>query len=76
MSSKLALGSTQPPTQWVKRELKPGAKRPGSETNHSPPTSAKVKITWIDLYIHYHKNILGAVLNEAEHTDLTFRIAT
>jgi hypothetical protein len=36
-SSSPALGSTQPPIQWV-----PGVKRPGREANHSPPTSAEV----------------------------------
>jgi hypothetical protein len=38
MSSRPALGSTQPPVQWV-----PGVKRPGREADHSPPTSAEVK---------------------------------
>jgi hypothetical protein len=27
--------------------LSPGAKRPGREADHSPPTSAEVKNTWI-----------------------------
>jgi hypothetical protein len=35
-----ALGSTQPPIQWV-----PGVKRPGREAERSPPTSAEVKKT-------------------------------
>jgi hypothetical protein len=42
MSSRPALGSTQPPIQWV-----PWVKRPGSEADHSPPTSAEVKQMWI-----------------------------
>jgi hypothetical protein len=41
-SSRPALAPTQPPIYWV-----PGAKRPGSEADHSPPTSAEVKNTWI-----------------------------
>jgi hypothetical protein len=41
-SSRPALRSTQPPLQWV-----PGIKRPGSEVDHSPPTSAEVKKMWI-----------------------------
>jgi hypothetical protein len=36
--SRPALGSTQPPIQWV-----PGVKRPGREADHSPPTGAEVK---------------------------------
>jgi hypothetical protein len=42
MSSRLALGSTQPPIQWV-----PGVKRPLLEAGHSPPTSAEVKKMWM-----------------------------
>jgi hypothetical protein len=42
-----ALGSTQPPIQWELRALLPGVKRPGRETNHSPPAPAKVKKMWI-----------------------------
>jgi hypothetical protein len=46
-ASRPALGSTQPPIQWVPRALSPGVKRPGHEAEHSPPTSAEVKKTWI-----------------------------
>jgi hypothetical protein len=42
ISSRPALGSTQPPIKWV-----PGAKRQGREADHSPPTSAEVKKMWI-----------------------------
>jgi hypothetical protein len=42
-SSRPALGSTQPPIQWVPVALSPGVKRPGREADHSPPTSAEVK---------------------------------
>jgi hypothetical protein len=38
---------TQPPIQWVPGALSQGVKRPGREADHSPPTSAKVKKTWI-----------------------------
>jgi hypothetical protein len=42
VGSRSALGSTQPPIQWV-----PGALSPGREADHSPPTSAEVKKTWV-----------------------------
>jgi hypothetical protein len=42
-SSRLALGSTQPPIQWVPGALSPWVKRPGREADHSPATSTKVK---------------------------------
>jgi hypothetical protein len=46
-SSRLALGSTQPPIQWVPGALSPGVKRQGREADHSPPTIAEVKTMWI-----------------------------
>jgi hypothetical protein len=45
-TSRLVLGSTQPPIQWVLGALSPGVKRPGREADHSPPTSAEVKKMW------------------------------
>jgi hypothetical protein len=55
--SRPALVPTQPPIQPV-----PGVKRPGREVDHSPPTSAEAKNTWIYIsrpLIRPH----GAVLN-------------
>jgi hypothetical protein len=46
-ASRPALGSTQPLNQWVPGVLSPGVKRPGRETDHSPPASAEVKKIWI-----------------------------
>jgi hypothetical protein len=46
-SSRPALGSTQPPFQWVPGALSPEIKRPGREADHSPPASAEVKKMWI-----------------------------
>jgi hypothetical protein len=45
-SSRLTLGSTQPPIQWIPGSLYPGVKRQGREADHSP-TIAEVKIIWI-----------------------------
>jgi hypothetical protein len=42
MSSKPALGPTQPHIQWVT-----GGKLPGHEANQSHPTSAEVKKMWV-----------------------------
>jgi hypothetical protein len=47
MSSRPALGSTQPPIQWVPVAISPGVKRPECEAHHTPPTSAQVKKIWI-----------------------------
>jgi hypothetical protein len=49
MSSRPALGSTQPSIQWV-----PGVKRPVREADHSPPASAEVKKTWVYTSIPPH----------------------
>jgi hypothetical protein len=50
-ASRTALGPTQPPIQWVPGALSLGVKRPGSEADHSPPTSAEVK-ECMQLYLH------------------------
>jgi hypothetical protein len=42
-SSRPAVGSTQPPIQWVPAVLSPGVKRLGRENDHSPRTNADVK---------------------------------
>jgi hypothetical protein len=46
-SSIPVLGPSQPPVQLAKGALSPGVKRPDREADHSPPTSAEVKNTWI-----------------------------
>jgi hypothetical protein len=45
-SFRPAMGSTQPPIQWVPEAVSPEIKRPGHEADHLPPTSAEVKKTW------------------------------
>jgi hypothetical protein len=41
--SRPALGSKGPPTQWVRGPISQRVKRPGRETDHSPPSSAEMK---------------------------------
>jgi hypothetical protein len=50
-ASRMTLGPTQLPTQWVSGALSLGIKRPGRDADHSPPSSAEVK-EWVELYIH------------------------
>jgi hypothetical protein len=42
-ASRMALGPTQPPIQWVPGALSLGIKRPRREADHLPPSSAEVK---------------------------------
>jgi hypothetical protein len=42
-SFRLALGSIQPPIQWVPGALSLGVKQPRHETDHLPPANAEVK---------------------------------
>jgi hypothetical protein len=42
-ASRTALGSTQPPIQWVQGVLSLGVRRPEREADQSPPYSAEVK---------------------------------
>jgi hypothetical protein len=57
------LGPTQPPIQWVSETLSPRVKRPGREADHSPPTSAKIKNTWIYTSTYSPIRLHGVVLN-------------
>jgi hypothetical protein len=50
-ASRTALGPTHPPIQWVPEALSLGVKRPGGETDYSPPSSAEV-IEWVELHLH------------------------
>jgi hypothetical protein len=47
ISSSPALGPNQPPIQWLPEALFLGVKWQEHEADHSPPTSAEVKKTWI-----------------------------
>jgi hypothetical protein len=58
-ASRLVLGPTQCPIQWVPRALSPGVKRPGREADHSP-TRAEVKNTWMYTFIPHTSSWLSA----------------
>jgi hypothetical protein len=50
-ASRMVLGPTQPPIQWVLGALSLGVKRPGREADHSPPSSVEVR-ECVELYLH------------------------
>jgi hypothetical protein len=60
--SRLALGPTQPRIQWVSEALSPGVKELRHETDHSPPSSAKVK-EYMELYLHSTICLHGRMLS-------------
>jgi hypothetical protein len=57
-TSRLVLGPTQSTIQWVLGALSLGLKRPGREANHSLPTNAEAKNTW--MYTHTSSNVFMA----------------
>jgi hypothetical protein len=62
MSSRPALGATQPPIQWVPLVLsRCGGKRQGREADHLPPATAKVNKN-VNLYFHSPVRPHGVVL--------------
>jgi hypothetical protein len=67
-ASRLALGPTQPPIQWVPGVLSLGVKQQEHEADHSTPSSAKVKK--VSSYTSTPPILLhGVVLNEKKHRD-------
>jgi len=58
--SKLALGPTQPPVQWIPEALTPGIK--WHEADHSLPSGAKVKNTW-DMWVAMQVSYVSCVTN-------------
>jgi hypothetical protein len=51
-TSRIALGPTQPPIQWVRGALSLGVKRSEREADHSPQFSAEVKER-MELYLYF-----------------------
>jgi hypothetical protein len=79
MSSRPALGSIQPPILWVEGALSPEVKRPGREVDHSSPTSAEVKKTWVytstPLYIFMGLCLLSQARDNITFLYITYKIA-
>jgi hypothetical protein len=61
--SRPVLRPAQPPIQWILKVLSSGVKRPGVEADHSPPTNAEIKNTYVYLCIHSPIGFYGVVLN-------------
>jgi hypothetical protein len=71
--SRMVLGPTQPPIQWVPGDLSLGVKRLRREADHSPPSRAKVK-EWVELYLHSPNtpSWRGAELKHKDNFTFTF----
>jgi hypothetical protein len=63
-----ALGPIHPPIQWVPGASSLGAKRPGREADHSPPSVAEVKNAWI-YASHPSTRLHGVVLDQEKNVD-------
>jgi hypothetical protein len=72
-ASRTAVEPTQPPIEWIPGALSVGIKRPGSEADHSLPSSAEVK-EWVELYLHYLStpSWRGAQLKYRDNFTFTF----
>jgi hypothetical protein len=66
VASRLLLRSTQCPIQWVLEAFTPQIKQPGCEADHSPPSTAKVKNTWIYTSTTLHIFMGGYFINKAQ----------
>jgi hypothetical protein len=74
-ASRTALGPTHPPIQWVPGALSLGVKRSGREVDHSPPSSAEVKVC-VELYLHSPNkpSWRGAQLKYRDNFTFTFTL--
>jgi hypothetical protein len=59
--SRPVVRPTKPPIQWVPGTLSLGVKRPGRESDHSPPSITEVK-ECLELYLYSHIHLHGVVL--------------
>jgi hypothetical protein len=60
-ASRRALGSTQPPIQWIPWALSPGIKRPEREADHAPQSNAKSRT--VELCLHSPIRLRDVMLN-------------
>jgi hypothetical protein len=70
MSSRSALGPTQPHIKWVPGALSPGVKQQGREADHSPPTSGKGQ-----LYLTFTIRTIRTDHNRPEQTAVLLHVA-
>jgi hypothetical protein len=70
--SRTALGPTQSPIQWVTGALFLGVKRPWREADHSPPSSAEVKITWSYTFIPKYVFMAWCLVKHRDNFNFTF----
>ena len=68
---RLALGPTQPFVQWGMGVISPGIKWLGSRTDHSPPSSVKVKNGWSYTSIP-NGHLYGTYRGNLHYTSLHF----
>jgi hypothetical protein len=61
-ASRMALGLTQPPIQWLPGALSLEVRQPGLEADHSPPFNAEVK-ECMELYLHSPICLHGVALS-------------
>jgi hypothetical protein len=76
ITSRIALGLTQPPIQWIPGGLSLGVEWPGCEADHSPPSSSKVK-ECVELYLHFPNTLswCGAQLKKKHRGNFTLNLS-
>jgi hypothetical protein len=73
--SRPALGSTQPPAQWVPGVLSLGVKLPGREADYSPPFSAEIKNAWSCTSIPQYVFMAWCLVKHRDNFAFTFYLS-